>query len=111
LADFRSQGSRSILLTDFKLDDFDLLAIIGKGAFGKVMLAKDHQDNIYAMKRIRKDLLLENDVVENFMVERKVLFDFDNPFILKMKHCFESKLRYYFFLEFISGGDMYQHLK
>ena len=46
------------LLTQEKLSDFKVLKCIGSGSFGKVFLVKDNND-IYAMKRIRKDLVLK----------------------------------------------------
>lgn len=42
------------------LEDFEILKVIDKGSFGKVFLVKfKKNDKLYAMKRIRKDILIE----------------------------------------------------
>jgi serum/glucocorticoid-regulated kinase 2 len=57
-----------------KLEDFQLLKVLGRGAFGKVMLVskKDTQE-IYAMKSIRKEDIIEKDQVEHTKTERRIL--------------------------------------
>ena len=45
-----------------KLEDFKLITVLGRGTFGKVYLAELAQNNkLYAIKSIRKDVLLEYD--------------------------------------------------
>ena len=42
------------------LDDFKILKVIDKGSFGKVFLVEmKRTGKLYAMKRIRKDILIE----------------------------------------------------
>ena len=46
-------------VTEGTWDDFELISIIGRGTFGKVYLVKDKRtDKFYAMKCIRKDVVL-----------------------------------------------------
>ena len=61
------------LLNKANISDFKLLAKLGKGGFGTVILAKDDRKGLYAMKRIRKDLLLDENAVSNFIIERDIL--------------------------------------
>jgi serine/threonine protein kinase len=45
-----------------KFEDFKMLMILGRGAFGKVFLAKLRSNGkLYAVKSIRKDILIEMD--------------------------------------------------
>jgi serine/threonine protein kinase len=45
-----------------KLQDFEFRKLIGKGTFGKVFLVQNKFNHeLYAMKAIRKDVILEND--------------------------------------------------
>lgn len=47
---------------DVKLEDFKLIVVLGRGTFGKVYLAELKQNKqLYAIKSIRKDVLLEYD--------------------------------------------------
>jgi serine/threonine protein kinase len=52
---------------DASLEDFKILKMIGKGTFGKVYLVeqKNQPGKLFAMKCIRKDIILENEQMDN----------------------------------------------
>ncbi len=75
--------------TDVKLEDFKLVVVLGRGTFGKVYLAELPQNKqLYAIKSIRKDVLLEYDQVNNTKLEKDILFSCDHPFLVGMDYLF-----------------------
>jgi serine/threonine protein kinase len=72
-----------------KLEDFKLVTVLGRGTFGKVYLAElSHNKKLYAIKSIRKDVLLEYDQVNNTKLEKDILFSCDHPFLVGMDFLF-----------------------
>jgi len=56
-------------------NDFDCIAVIGKGSFGKVMqVKKKGTDKIYAMKVLRKEMVIERNQVTHTKDEKKVFY-------------------------------------
>ena len=89
--------------------DFSFLMVIGRGAFGKVFLAEmKSTKKLYAIKSIRKDVLLEKGQIENTLLEKDIMFDSDNPFLITMDYLFQNDLRLYFVMPFIRGGELYK---
>ena len=67
------------------LEDFDLKNIIGKGSYGKVYLVeKRDTGHKFAMKSIRKDMVINNDQYENTKLEKEILLQIDHPFLVSM---------------------------
>lgn len=56
------------------LSDFNLISVLGKGAFGKVMLVeKKDTTQLFAMKSLRKEEIIEKNQVEHTKTERRIL--------------------------------------
>ncbi|KOS20481.1 Serine/threonine-protein kinase gad8 [Escovopsis weberi] len=94
------------------MDDFDLLKVVGKGSFGKVMqVRKKDTSRIYALKTIRKAHIISRSEVAHTLAERSVLAQINNPFIVPLKFSFQSPEKLYFVLAFVNGGELFHHLQ
>ncbi|KAI5952837.1 PKC1 [Candida jiufengensis] len=97
------------------LDDFQFLAVLGKGNFGKVMLAESrHTTKLCAIKVLKKDFIVENDEAESVKSEKRVFLTANkqmHPFLLNLHCCFQTENRIYFVMEYISGGDLMWHIQ
>jgi serum/glucocorticoid-regulated kinase 2 len=84
--------------------------MIGKGSFGKVFLV-EHKDtkHHFAMKCIRKDVILEHDQLENIRLEKDILNTINHPFLVNMEFVFQNEHRIYFLMKFIKGGELFRH--
>ncbi|KAF1913203.1 kinase-like domain-containing protein [Ampelomyces quisqualis] len=94
------------------IDDFELLKVVGKGSFGKVMqVQKKDTHRIYALKTIRKAHIISRSEVAHTLAERSVLAQINNPFIVPLKFSFQSPEKLYFVLAFVNGGELFHHLQ
>ncbi|CAM0139991.1 unnamed protein product [Umbelopsis sp. WA50703] len=90
-------------------DDFEQLKVIGRGAYGKVLLVRHKTSRqLYAMKVLKKaSLYLKTKHVEHTKAERQILEDVKHPFIVQLFYAFQTDDRLYLILEFASGERMF----
>ena len=56
------------------------------------------------MKVIRKDKILDNDLIDNILKEKEALYNIDHPFLVCMRYGFSNDERLFFLMDFVSGG-------
>ncbi|XP_013787051.1 protein kinase C-like 1 [Limulus polyphemus] len=97
----------------YTLNDFRLLKVLGKGSFGKVMLGELKDDKkFYAIKCLKKDVILEDDDIECVKIERKVLtLGSSNPYLCSLLCTFQTESHLFFVMEYLSGGDLMFHIQ
>lgn len=89
------------------VDDFELLTIIGRGAFGEVRLCREKTtSNVYAMKKLKKSEMLRRGQVEHVRAERNLLAEVDSAYIVKLYCSFQDDEFLYLIMEYLPGGDM-----
>lgn len=93
------------------LDNFEVLKLVGQGAFGKVyQVRRKGTSEIYAMKVMRKDKILEKNHAEYMKAERDILTKVDHPFVVQLRYSFQTKYRLYLVLDFVNGGHLFFQL-
>ncbi|KIM33955.1 hypothetical protein M408DRAFT_18924 [Serendipita vermifera MAFF 305830] len=94
------------------IDSFELLKVIGRGSFGKVMqVRKRDTGRIYALKTLRKAHIAEKGEVTHTLHERLVLTKVSSPFIVPLKWSFQSESKLYLVLAYVNGGELFHHLQ
>lgn len=97
------------------LADFNFLATIGKGNFGKILLAETKiLKGVYAVKLQKKEFLVVNKEIESVMNEREILsiaLKESHPFIVRVITTFQTETRVCFMMEYLPGGDLMHHIQ
>jgi serum/glucocorticoid-regulated kinase 2 len=95
------------------IDDFVLLKTLGRGAHGKVLLCerKNFPGERYAMKIIKKQHIIDANQLEHTIAEKVILSNLNHPFLVSLKIAFQNDDKIYFVMEFMKGGELFQHLR
>ena len=93
--------------------DLELLAMIGRGAFGEVRLCYFRTDptrTIYALKKLRKDVMIKRKQVQHVRAERDLMVEArrngDRRWLVDLVYTFQDDDHLYFVMEYCPGGDM-----
>lgn len=107
----KSSPSPKNLVPKPRLDDFEMVRVLGKGSFGKVVLCRKRDNGkLYAMKILKKQHVIKRKQVAHTKTERSVLGQVDHPFVVKLHYAFQTQNKLHFVLDFCSGGELFFHL-
>ena len=100
--------------TKLTMEDFSILKVLGKGAFGKVMLVKkkdDKKSTLYALKTLRKAEIVKRGQIDHTKTERIVLEKISCPFLIHLVYAFQTTEKLYMVLEYSGGGELFFWIK
>ncbi|KYN31041.1 Ribosomal protein S6 kinase alpha-5 [Trachymyrmex septentrionalis] len=104
-------GSQKVDMTHF-----DLLRVLGTGAYGKVFLVRKRtgadSGRLYAMKVLKKaSIVQKKKTTEHTKSERQILEAIrDSPFLITLYYAFQTDDKLCLILEYVAGGEMFTHL-
>ena len=85
-----------------------MISVVGRGTFGKVFLVHlPSNGNFYALKSMRKDVIIDKKSVDNVSLERLIMLQVDHPFIVRMHYLFQRTDRVYFVMDYVDGGELF----
>jgi serine/threonine protein kinase len=86
---------------------FEVLQVLGKGSFGEVFLVQKRDSKmLYAMKVLRKDKIMGQNLIKYAKTERNVLSYVKHPFIVSLNYAFQTPEKLFLILDYCPGGDL-----
>ncbi|XP_075228681.1 serine/threonine-protein kinase N isoform X2 [Lycorma delicatula] len=108
------ESRRQSQFTGMSMDNFRLLSVLGRGHFGKVILAQYRNTGEYfAIKALKKGDIIARDEVESLLSEKRI-FEVANamrhPFLVNLFACYQTEAHVCFVMEYAAGGDLMMHI-
>ena len=97
-----------VCLCSVRPSDFEFLKVIGKGSFGKVLLARHRtEQQVFAVKVLQKVAIMKRNEAKHIMSERNVLLkNVQHPFLVGLHYSFQTADKLYFVLDYVNGGEV-----
>ncbi|KAM4615816.1 serine/threonine-protein kinase N2-like [Polymixia lowei] len=107
-------GDESVPALKMQMEDFKYISVLGRGHFGKVLLAEFRKSGkLYAIKALKKKDIVTRDEVDSLMSEKRI-FEMINasrhPFLVNLHGCFQTSDHVCFVMEYSPGGDLMIHI-
>uniref|UniRef100_A0AAR2M0F7 protein kinase C n=1 Tax=Pygocentrus nattereri TaxID=42514 RepID=A0AAR2M0F7_PYGNA len=97
-----------------QMEDFNCISVLGRGHFGKVLLAEyKRTGKLYAIKALKKGDVVTRDEVDSLMCEKRIFETINassHPFLVNLHGCFQTYDHVCFVMEYSPGGDLMTHI-
>jgi serine/threonine protein kinase len=94
------------------MDNFEIISVIGRGFYGKVMLCENKRSRErVAIKTVHKGRLVQANKVHTVVSERNILSTVTHPFIVSLRFAFQTPSKFYLGLEYAPGGELFHHIQ
>ena len=100
----------SKLSSSVSLDDLEKIAVLGMGAFGKVLLVK-YKEKRYALKCLRKAQIVTMGLTEHIKREKDAMLECHSPFLVNLAARFKDNDTVYLLMECVMGGELFTYLQ
>eukprot|EP01126_Amoeba_proteus_P050436 TRINITY_DN5957_c0_g2_i1.p1 TRINITY_DN5957_c0_g2~~TRINITY_DN5957_c0_g2_i1.p1 ORF type:complete len:450 (+),score=123.28 TRINITY_DN5957_c0_g2_i1:482-1831(+) len=88
-------------------NDFQILAILGKGSYGEVYLARKRDTGeVLALKKIPKSRFSMQNKIYKLKMERDIMVQHKSHWLIKLKYSFQTNMHLFLGMEFLPGGDI-----
>ncbi|XP_018123419.1 rho-associated protein kinase 1 [Xenopus laevis] len=90
-----------------KADDYEVVKVIGRGAFGEVQLVRHKSSRkVYAMKLLSKLEMIKRSDSAFFWEERDIMAFSNSPWVVQLFYAFQDDRYLYMVMEYMPGGDL-----
>ena len=104
---FKRENTNELEDMGSKVDDFEILQVLGEGSFGYIAKVKSRLNHkIYAMKKIEMSKIKDDKVIKLMENETKILADLNNPMVVKYYKTFNEDGALFILMEFMDNGDI-----
>uniref|UniRef100_T1IKB9 Rho-associated protein kinase let-502 n=1 Tax=Strigamia maritima TaxID=126957 RepID=T1IKB9_STRMM len=101
------KGADDVIDTRMKSDDFHLIKVIGRGAFGEVQLVRHKSSKqVYAMKLLSKFEMIKRSDSAFFWEERDIMAHANSDWIVQLHFAFQDNKYLYMVMDYMPGGDL-----
>ena len=102
-----NSSTSSTVSRSTNLENYSLGQVLGQGAYGKVILSKEiATQRTVAIKEVNKKQIISLGKSRHIFREKDLLFEMDNPFIIKLLGTTQDENNLYFVFENCANGDL-----
>ena len=105
------RGNQEHKRKKLKLEEVKFLKKLGQGQFGSVYLGRSEDGNVFALKCISKQQVVDQTLERHVSQEKEISEKIDFPFIMKFYHSLKDEVNIYFVNEFISGMELFEVIR